>query len=216
MLIANHREAGGMQNPEVKWNEMKVLITQSCLTLCEPTNCSPPGFSVHGILEARILQWIAILFSRGSNHGLLHCRQILYLWATGKSKILLVVTSIVRAQSLQTSPTLCNRMDWSLPGSSVHGIFQATVLEWVAIFFSRGASQPRDQTRVSRTAGRRFTLWATREAHPSKKPCAIPARSQPTPLQTLGSSAEKEKQMLLTLVTQRPSLLFRDHCWPLA
>ena len=149
MLIANHGEAGGMQNPEVKWNEMKVLITQSCLTLCDPTNCSPPGFSVHGILEARILQWIAILFSRGSNHGLLHCRQILYLWATGKSKILLVVTSIVRAQSLQTSPTLCNRMDCSLPGSSVHGIFQARILEWVAMSSSRGSSRRRYPTRVS-------------------------------------------------------------------
>ena len=128
---------------------MKVLITQSCLTLCDPTNCSPPGFSVHGILEARILQWIAILFSRGSNHGLLHCRQILYLRATGKSKILLVVTSIVRAQSLQTSPTLCNRMDWSLPGSSVHGIFQARILEWVAMSSSRGSSRRRYPTRVS-------------------------------------------------------------------
>ena len=44
---------------------------------------------------------------------------------------------------------------------SVHGIFQARVLEWVAISFSRGSSQPRDQTRVSCTAGRRFTIWAT-------------------------------------------------------
>ena len=55
-------------------------------------------------------------------------------------------------------------MDYSLPGSSVHGIFQARVLEWVAISFSRGSSRPRDQTQVSRIAGRHFTLWATREA----------------------------------------------------
>ena len=41
------------------------LVTQSCLTLCEPIDCSPPGFSVHGILQARILEWIAISFSRG-------------------------------------------------------------------------------------------------------------------------------------------------------
>ena len=53
--------------------------------------------------------------------------------------------------------------DCSLPGSSVHGIFQARVLEWVAISFSRGSSQYRDQTWVSRTAGRLFTVWATRE-----------------------------------------------------
>ena len=57
---------------------------------------------------------------------------------------------------------LCNPMDCSLPGSWVHGILQARELEWVAISFSRGSSQPRDRTRVSRTAGRRFTVWATR------------------------------------------------------
>ena len=51
----------------------------------------------------------------------------------------------------------------SLPGSSTHGIFQARVLEWVAISFSRGSSQTRDQTQVSCIEGRCFTLWATRE-----------------------------------------------------
>ena len=61
-------------------------------------------------------------------------------------------------------PTLCNPMNCSPPGSSIHGIVQARVLEWVAISFSRGSSQPRDQTRVSCTAGRFFTDWATREA----------------------------------------------------
>ena len=64
----------------------------------------------------------------------------------------------------QWSPTLCDPKDCSLPGSSVHGIFQARVLEWVAISFSRGSSWTRDQTQVSCIAGRRFTLWATREA----------------------------------------------------
>ena len=55
-------------------------------------------------------------------------------------------------------------MDCSLPGSSVHGIFQARVLEWVAIPFSRRSSRPGDWTRVSCIAGRFFTIWATREA----------------------------------------------------
>ena len=54
-------------------------------------------------------------------------------------------------------------MDCSLPGSSLHGIFQAIVLEWIAISFSRGSSQPRDQTRVSCIVDRCFTVWATRE-----------------------------------------------------
>ena len=55
-------------------------------------------------------------------------------------------------------------MDSSPPGSSIHGILQAGILEWAAIPFSRGSSQPRDQTRVSLLAGRFFTSWATREA----------------------------------------------------
>ena len=55
-------------------------------------------------------------------------------------------------------------LDCSLPGSSLHGILQERVLEWVAISFSRGSSQSRDWTPVSRIPGRRFNLWATREA----------------------------------------------------
>ena len=56
----------------------------------------------------------------------------------------------------QSCPTLWDTMDYSLLGSSLHGILQARILEWVAISFSRGASQPRDRTRVSRIAGRRL------------------------------------------------------------
>ena len=63
----------------------------------------------------------------------------------------------------QSCLTLCNPMDCRLPGSSVHGIFQARILEWVAIPFSKGSSQPRDWTRVYCTSGRFFTIWATRE-----------------------------------------------------
>ena len=64
----------------------------------------------------------------------------------------------------QSCPILCDPVDCSLPGSSIHGILQARILEWVAISFSRGSSRPRDQTQVSRIGGRRFNLWATREA----------------------------------------------------
>ena len=63
----------------------------------------------------------------------------------------------------QSCPTLCDSMDYSLPGSSIHGIFQAIVLEQVAISFSKGSSWPRDRTRVSHIVDRRFTRWATRE-----------------------------------------------------
>ena len=63
----------------------------------------------------------------------------------------------------QLCATPCDPTDCSLPGSSVHGFFQARVLEWVASSFSRGSSRPKDQTQVSRTVGRRFTVWANRE-----------------------------------------------------
>ena len=57
----------------------------------------------------------------------------------------------------QSCPTLCNPMDCSPPGSSVHEIFQAKILEWVAISFSKGSSELRDRTWVFCTAGRFFT-----------------------------------------------------------
>ena len=64
----------------------------------------------------------------------------------------------------QSSLTLWDPINYSLPGSSVHGIFQAKVLEWVAIPFSRASSQPRNQTGVFCISGRFFTVWATSEA----------------------------------------------------
>ena len=73
----------------------------------------------------------------------------------------------------QSCRTLCGPMDCSPPHSSVHGIFQARVLEWVIISFSRRSSWPRDWTRVSHTAGRRFTVWATREAQCCGSPCNL-------------------------------------------
>ena len=65
----------------------------------------------------------------------------------------------------QSCLTLCDPIDCGPPGSSVHGILQARILEWVAISFSRKSSRPREQTQVSRISDRRLNLWATREAH---------------------------------------------------
>ena len=62
------------------------------------------------------------------------------------------------AKSLQSCLTLCDSMDCSPPGSFVHGIFQARILEWVSIPFSKGFSQSRDQTQVSCIGGRLFTI----------------------------------------------------------
>ena len=67
------------------------------------------------------------------------------------------------SEVVQLCPTLYDPMNCSQPGSSVHGIFQARVLEWGAISFSRRSSQPRDWTQVSHIVGRCFTVWVTRE-----------------------------------------------------
>ena len=79
----------------------------------------------------------------------------------------------------QSCPTLCDLMDYSLPVSIVHGIFQAKILEWVATSFSRGSSWPRGRMWVSCSAGRFFTVWATKEA-------AVTLHLSETPLQSSG------------------------------
>ena len=70
----------------------------------------------------------------------------------------------VKVKVTQSCPTLCNPMDCSLLDSSVHGILQARILEWVAYPFFRGSPWPRDQPGVSCIAGIFLTSWATREA----------------------------------------------------
>ena len=82
----------------------------------------------------------------------------------GKRSCLSILLGLVKQKSrsvkvnvAQSCQTLCDPMDSSPPGSSVHGILQVRILEWVAISFSRGSSLPRDRTQVSCTAGRYFT-----------------------------------------------------------
>ena len=65
-------------------------------------------------------------------------------------------------------------MDYSLPGFSDQGILQARILEWVAIPFAKGSSQPKDQTQVPSITGRFFTVWATKEASLHKGRCKWP------------------------------------------
>ena len=73
------------------------------------------------------------------------------------------IGKVKETEVAQSCLTLCVPMDCSQSGSSVHGIFQAIVLEWTVISFSRGFSRPRDRTRVSCIVDRRFTVWANRE-----------------------------------------------------
>ena len=81
-------------------------------------------------------------------------------------RVLSLICRIFKSESevVQSCPTLCNPLDCSLLGFSVHGLPQARILEWVTISFSRGSSRPRDWTQVSHIGGRHFNLWAPREA----------------------------------------------------
>ena len=96
----------------------------------------------------------------------------------------------------QLCPTLCHPMDGSPPGSTVHGILQARILEWVAISFSRGPFQPRDRTQVSRIADRRFIALQT-DALPSElaqRLKHLPAMRE-TWVRSLGWKDPLEKEM---------------------
>ena len=119
---------------------MWCLLTLLCLTLWDPIDCSPPGSSVQGISQERILEWVATSFSRGSSQARdqthISCigRRILCHWATREALNMpwkVNVSCSVTSNSLR--PTDCR-----LPGSSVYVILQARILEWVAISFSRG------------------------------------------------------------------------------
>ena len=93
----------GVWYPETpSWTAAAAKSLQSCPTLCDPIDGSLPGSSVPGILQTRVLEWVAISFSNA------------WKWK-------------VKVKSL-SHPTLRNPMDCSLPGSSIHGIFQARVL----------------------------------------------------------------------------------------
>ena len=75
-----------------------------------------------------------------------------------------------KSEVAESCPTLCDPMDYSLPGSSVHGIFQARILEWVAISFSGRSSWLRDWTWACRSVGPRFTVWVTRKSRWRRSP----------------------------------------------
>ena len=72
----------------------------------------------------------------------------------------------MKVKVTQSCPTLCNPINYSLLGSSVHGILQARILEWVAIPFSRGSSQLRDPIQVSHFTGRFFSTASEDLEHP--------------------------------------------------
>ena len=126
---------------------------QSCPTLRNPRDGSPPGSAFLGILQARTLEWVAISHSSVWKWKV----KVKDEWSQvkrtspgcGGSQS---ETSKVKVKVSLSCPTLCYPMDYS-----VHGILQARILEWVPFPFSRGSSQPRDRTQVSCIAAGFFT-----------------------------------------------------------
>ena len=154
------------------------VLCQSPLTLCDPMDCSPQGSSVHGVLQARTLEWVAIFFSKASQDPMPKltwgprplpwvCHLVSLASFVGSSWVPFLLTwdpseslswPYLTHLSLpgcccslvtQSCPILCDLMDCSPPGSSAHGILWARILEWVAISCPRGSSQPRDRICVS-------------------------------------------------------------------
>ena len=155
-------------------------IAQSCPTLCHPMACSLPGSSIHGIFQARILEWVAISFSRRSSQPMDWTRvsrivgRCFTIWATrevqiygylpGKACVSRCVHACMPVQSLQLCLTLCNPIDCNPPGSSIHGILQASILVWIVVPPSRGSSQPGIKPRFPALQVDSLH-WATRAAH---------------------------------------------------
>ena len=140
-------------------------------------DCSLPLSSFHGILQARVLQWVAISFSRGMfptqglNPGLSHCRQTLY--RLSHQNLTAAASAAAAAKSLQSCPTLCDPRDGSPPGFPIPGILQARTLEWVAISFSSAWKWKVKVKSLSRS-GLLVTPWSA--AHQAPLSMDFPAR----------------------------------------
>ena len=131
---------------------------QSCPTVCNPMDCSLPGSSIHGILQARILEWSAFLFSRGSSQPRSPALQVNSLLSepSGKSKStgvgsLFLLQWIFPTQESNRCHLHCRQILYQL---SYKG--SPRIMKWVAYPFASGSSRPRNQTRVSCIAGTFF------------------------------------------------------------
>ena len=109
-----------------------VLVAKLCPTLCDSMNCSLPGSSVHLILQARILDWLANPFSRGFSRTRdwtqVSCIAGKFLTIRATRDAPIYAAAAAAAKSLQSCPTVCDPIDGLLPGSSVPGILQARTL----------------------------------------------------------------------------------------
>ena len=154
------------------------VAVKSCLTLCDPTDCSLPrllcawdspgkntGVGCHSLLQGifltlgwkpRLLRWQADSLPSEPPGKPDPIKKIPSQAPCVTTVTVFIMFSLLKVA--QPFPTLCDPMDCRLPASSVHETLQARILEWVAMPFFRGSSRPRDQTRVSCITGRFFTI----------------------------------------------------------
>ena len=123
--------------------------------------CYNHGWFIPGLSWTKVLCWWEMGLGHRRLRFLSQLCQILATWLWANHLTFLDLTVI---QLLNHIWLFCNPMDYSLPGFSVYGIFQARILEWDAIPFSRGSSWPRDQTQLSCLGRWILYHWATREA----------------------------------------------------
>ena len=121
------------------WGIMDIILSEGKSEVKVAQSC--PTLRPHGLLQARILEWLAVPFSRGCSQTrdwtqVSHIADRFFTsWAT--REVQLIGSACIHAKSLQLCLTLYDPMDCSPPGSSVHGILQARILEWVAMPFSK-------------------------------------------------------------------------------
>jgi len=162
--------------------QSKTVDTQWASVICSSITYSMScrttlyvGSILHGKSLACVTSWGADTFpyfGKYVKHEILHTSQKVHSSLSRSPESALTPISplwaLLRTLCVwvsQSCPTLCDPMDCSLPGFSVHGILQARILGWVAMPFSRGSSWSRDWTHVSFIAGRFFTNWATKSGH---------------------------------------------------
>ena len=124
----------GLRVRLIKWLTYVCSVAYSCQTLRSPIDCSPPGSSVHGHFQARILEWVATSYSRDLSTLGIKPASLASPALAGR----FFTPAAAAAKSHQSCPTLCDPIDSSLQGSTVPGILQARTLEWAAISFSNG------------------------------------------------------------------------------
>ena len=119
-------------------NRRRRGVAQSCPTLCFPMDCSPPGSSVHGILQARMQEWLPFpthvdlpnpVTEPESRASSALAGGFFSTVSTGKPYVCWILIKICACLVIQSCPTFCNHVDYSPPGSSIHGIFQARIRE---------------------------------------------------------------------------------------